>query len=643
MKQGVRQSWEQEKNYLLDLYETLLGDLSVRYPSQSADFARDVETVRSRVRAEGIEFLTKVLPRLGKAIDESFDTGILKVPFGILKMSKKYPGVPAFLQGLTRMIYTSEGVLDSPDPDVIRDVRQACFLLYKYELDYTEEQIERVLHSFCLTDVQLPTSPDELECQDLDLASQIIKEVLSDFDPRDVLPKHGPGAVASGEKGDQKWKFSTLFSSIHQKYPYYDYFVVGGALELLDRKQWYLGLTRCESGTAKVVLVPKDSRGPRLISMEPLEYQWIQQGFNRSLVTLLESHRLTRGQVNFRDQSVNRQLAREGSLHHYWATLDMKDASDRVSLALVERLFPKSIVPYLKAIRSHSTRLPNGVEITLKKFAPMGSAVCFSIEAFVFWALLVAVVARVRQVPYRHAASLVYVYGDDLIIPSDIFEEAVEALTSVHLKVNEAKCFHRGDFRESCGMDAYLGVDVTPLKISTRWSSSPSSGEALASYTSYANTFRKRGYYALANFIFGSLARVHGKIPYGTSSSGYPCEVVASSQEASKLNLGAGIPARWNTSYQQVEFRVRYLKPLSTGSQLDGWPRLLRFTNQGVGKRPDEVVHPRCTKIARKWTSIFDCENPSWARTIEYPTYRNYEVEDPDTQYRALVSTNYWD
>jgi len=592
-----------EIRFLLNLYRKLLSDFSRRYPKEAKSFEKDFLTIESRVQSEGLSFLTKILPRLGKAIDASFDSGLLQVPTGILKMSRKRPAVPALLQGLLSKVYTSDGRLGWPEPAVIQDIRQFCYMLYKYKLPYSEKQVTDVIDGFVTTECEL----GRLEVADDELiahARSLIGDVLSGFDPKDVLPKHGPGAVATGEKLEEKWEFSRLYDSIHQVYPYYDYFIVGRDKEVLDRVRWYRGLTRTKSGQAKVVLVPKDSRGPRLISMEPLEYQWIQQGFNRALVSRLQSHRLTRGHINFKDQSVNRDLARESSQHHFFATLDLKDASDRVSLQLVKMLFPEHITRCLEAIRTTATLLPDGRVVELRKFAPMGSAVCFSVEALVFWAICTSAVALAQQLSYRDAAGLVYVYGDDIIVPTGVFEVVVEALERVGLRVNKSKCFHRGDFRESCGMDAYDGVDVTPTRVSTRWSDSPSSGACLASYASYGNSLRRKGYDQLADFIFGALRSVHGKIPFGITTSGYPCEVVDSSEAAVRANAQIGIPSRINKELHRIEFRVKTLAVARVPSQLDGWERLLRDFTQGCGTRPDEVVLPRHTKVRRAWRPV---------------------------------------
>lgn len=591
---------QSQAQFVLDLYAKLFEDLQQRYPGESKSLARDLETLRSRVTSEGLSFVTRILPKLGKAFDASLDTGRLEVPREF-KRSHGNRAIPAFLQAMLSLCYGPDGQLGMPDSDVIRDVRQVCYLVYKLEIPFTKSQEDAVIQRFLDTEEEISSAEITLEEPVLLGAQRALRIVFEGFDPRDITPRHGPGAVATGEKLEQKWCFKRLYDPIHQSYPYYDYFVVGGATELSDRIEWYRGLQRQDVGVAKVVLVPKDSRGPRLISCEPLEYQWIQQGLNQALTRRLESHWLTRGHVNFKDQSVNRQLAVESSTHHYYATLDLKDASDRVSVKLVEKLFSKELIRYLMAVRSHATLLPDGRVVPLSKYAPMGSAVCFSVEAACFWAICVAAVRTELGVTLSEAAQHVYVYGDDLIVPVSAYDAVVRALEACLLRVNGDKSFRRGDFRESCGMDAYYGADVTPTRLSTLWSLEPSDGGCLASYTAYANDFMRKGYTNVAEFLFGSLREVHGVIPRGTHRAGYPCRVVVSYEDALAQNLELGVPFRYNPALQRVEFRVRALRPKHSVSELDGWPRLLRQLVGAGGERPEEVAHPRSARIQRRW------------------------------------------
>jgi hypothetical protein len=323
------------------------------------------------------------------------------------------------------------------------------------------------------------------------------------------------------------------------------------------------------------------------------------------LVSYLESHRLTKGQINFADQTVNQKLALESSSHHFYSTIDLKDASDRVSLALVERLLPDRIFRYVKAVRSHATLLPDGRTLQLSKHAPMGSATCFSIEALVFWAVCVAAVRESTGWTGRECARHVFVYGDDIIVPTITFDAVVEALESVGLVVNRSKSFCTGDFRESCGIDAFRGEEVQPTRFSTVWNASPSDGGVLASYLSYSNELERKGYHALAGFLRRSLRAVHRVIPYGTARSGYPCILVGSPEEAVRLNKLERIPWRYNPRLQREEFRVPTLHAKVTESTLEGWLRLLRNNVDGASRQnPDEVVHPRSTKVRRKWVAV---------------------------------------
>jgi len=58
----------------------------------------------------------------------------------------------------------------------------------------------------------------------------------------------------------------------------------------------------------------------------------------------------------------------------------------------------------------------------------MGSATTFPIEAFCFWAIAASCIAEKRGMDLREATALVYVYGDDIIVPTDLAEDVMAAL-----------------------------------------------------------------------------------------------------------------------------------------------------------------------------------------------------------------------
>jgi hypothetical protein len=543
---------------------------------------------------------------LGKA----FDQGLVSGRFTIPREFKKAHGDrsrPAFLQAYFNLVFDEDGLLlDTATVDAIKHIRQVCMFAYKLEVPYSEEDESRVIENFVSTDEGLELTQSELLDDIMPLMQLITLKVFADFDHKDILPRHGPGAVATGERLDAKWNFSRLYDNIHQVYPYYYYYIVGGCDELSARLDWYRSLTRLKTGVAKVVLVPKDSRGPRLISAEPLEYQWIQQGIGRKLASFLEYRSaITRGNINFTHQDINRSLAQISSANQSFATLDLKDASDRVSLDLVRRTFRRSpqLLRALEACRTAETKLPNGRVVPLRKYAPMGSALCFPVEAYIFWVTIVSAIVHSTKLPLEKVGKRVYVYGDDIVVPTEWASLSIQALTAVGLMVNADKSCITGFFRESCGLDAFKGVDVTPSRLSTPWTNQSSDGSALASYTSLANSLSAKGYVLASEYLKIVLESVYGLIPYGTTRASYPHWLVDHPIRATFLNWKRH-KRRFNRDLQRVEFFLPSLSSRRIRSELDDWTRLLRNMVSPPHDDPSVVVIPRSTKIKRGWTAV---------------------------------------
>jgi len=309
-----------------------------------------------------------------------------------------------------------------------------------------------------------------------------------------ILPHHGPGVVSTGEKDEQKFAFSRYHGSMEQYFPHTRYFV---SSVCDDSASWkHIESLATEQPHARIIFVPKDSRGPRLISAEPLENQYIQQGIKDILVKYIESHPIMGGHVNFTDQTINQRLAMQGSIDGSYCTLDLKDASDRIAYGVVALTFPEHLLGPLMCCRTTHTRLPKDDRAyPLGKFAPMGSALCFPILAATVWLCLTASGTNGACSP-----KTTYVYGDDIIVASHDVANAKARLALVGLKVNEDKSCTTGFFRESCGMDAYKGICVTPFRLRKVWSPSPSP-DTVVSYIAKANEAHRLGYYKLANFL----------------------------------------------------------------------------------------------------------------------------------------------
>jgi hypothetical protein len=297
-------------------------------------------------------------------------------------------------------------------------------------------------------------------------------------------------------------------------------------------------------------------------------------------------------------------LALSSSLSQDFATLDLKEASDRVSVDLVRHLFGNNqdVLQCLLATRTTATKLPDGSELSLNKFAPMGSALCFPVEALCFWAISVAAVMRRLRLPRQEVGNRIFVYGDDIIVPTDWAPIVVSALEQCCLKVNKAKCCATGQFRESCGMDAFKGVCVTPTRLKKLWVKSRNGG-TYAAYCAFANQMAERGYTACAEIVWQLASTVYGFIPYGLSTSPFPCKIVSTFTLARALNRGR-VKMRWNTDFQRSEVLVLTLKSVKQDSILDGWARALRNLVSPKLDEPSRVVLPSSTQIKRRWSSF---------------------------------------
>jgi hypothetical protein len=233
----------------------------------------------------------------------------------------------------------------------------------------------------------------------------------------------------------------------------------------------YKGLQR----TCQLVCVPKSTTKNRTISKEPTTLQYLQQDVRRALDDYFCSHPDL--QIDLHDQGKSRILAVEGSATGSYATIDLSNASDSVSAALVEDIFDGLPILYpLMATRStHCDVKSNDGSVAevieMKKFAPMGSSTCFPVETMIF---TIICEASVRLTTGRASRRLNYrVYGDDIVIRAEYAQEVLCLLEDCGFTANRSKSFgidgiESHHFREACGVEALDGADITPLRLSRR-------------------------------------------------------------------------------------------------------------------------------------------------------------------------------
>lgn len=203
--------------------------------------------------------------------------------------------------------------------------------------------------------------------------------------------------------------------------------------------------------------VPKDSKKDRGIAIEPSVNLFYQLGYGRVIRDRLRRN----GGIDLeKGQDIHGLVVREASSRGHMATIDLSSASDTVCSALVELLLPPSWFNQLRDLRSPFTQV-DGRWVRLEKFSSMGNGFTFELETVIFLSLCHATMAF-RGFPPCEWENL-FVYGDDIIVPSDVATDVIAVLRFFGFTPNRKKSFSVGCFRESCGVDCFLGARVRPF------------------------------------------------------------------------------------------------------------------------------------------------------------------------------------
>jgi hypothetical protein len=210
---------------------------------------------------------------------------------------------------------------------------------------------------------------------------------------------------------------------------------------------------------SQLVVVPKSASKMRTIAKEPTALMWAQQAIKEYLDPVMDR----RKGINLHNGAVNGQQALDGSIDGRMATIDLSAASDRVSLRVFRELFRGTFLyDAVLDTRSSSCEVQGYGLMELPMVATMGSAVCFPIETIVFYSISKAVLQL-----FGYPGDP-YVYGDDIIVPTKYASTLMDVLEAYGFVVNREKSFTcpRLSFRESCGVNGLLGMDVTPKMMS---------------------------------------------------------------------------------------------------------------------------------------------------------------------------------
>lgn len=454
----------------VDYIICLLKDIKNNLPPglyRDAELNLDIKTVKTRFACEGLKFATLTLPMLSAGLFGFLENGHVSYPsFKLLKDTVH----PVFLQGLFRLA-CSEGEYQG---EAIKYIYQISVMFKKLKGPYLDSVLVKQLDDFVAVDEELRDIDftDELR---LPIMQQVRAEIYQLFlgfnlDLKKVKPRPGPGATNKPVAKHMRYRPHTLYTQIEKVLPYVDWFMVN-PYDLVHQTKLFrdVYINPVESQRARLKYVFKTFGKARGICIEENEPQFLQQAVKAGLYDWIENSPITLGRIDFKDQSINANLALKASEDLEDATIDCSEASDRVAREAISWSFQDTeIHDVLMALSTKWIDFPKELSgkrsaIKCAKYAPMGSGLCFPIETVWHWALIRALIV-LSQYPDEYKER-VYVYGDDIIVPSEIAEMVYTYFPLFGMKINVEKSYYKSHFRESCGIHAYNGKNITPVFI----------------------------------------------------------------------------------------------------------------------------------------------------------------------------------
>jgi len=312
----------------------------------------------ARSKHEGLSFLTITLPELGKAFERWLDLGQVDLNSELKRKFKFREATPNFLGGVFDLVFDrcTGRLLDTPDITAIWAIRQITLMFAKINLPCTDARVRAALDGYveCEKEVRDHDSRlllDSKRIEQFDRLSNLIwLPILSVVDQmvynEEIVPSHGPGATADKLKGNLKWIQREWPERLDDMFPWELMCLPNERLHHLESAD----VTFLEPGSerpVRVVTVPKTLKTPRIIAIEPTAMQYVQQGLHDALFEAIEADDIASRLIGYAHQEPNQLLACEGSRYGNLATLDMSEASDRVSNQHVLLLLSRT--PHLRA------------------------------------------------------------------------------------------------------------------------------------------------------------------------------------------------------------------------------------------------------------------------------------------------------
>ena len=448
---------------------------------------------------------------------------------------------------------------------------------------------------------------DQRLLRQIQRVADLVVSRLGDYDPIEYSAqmdskslgigfKHGPGAVAEKMVRWEKSQFPNWPHKLQGTFPFESCGSYAGS-----------GRTRPSNHevASRLLGVPKTAKGPRLIAAEPTAHQWCQQ-LTWKWIREQCSRIFGSDFICFTDQSLSGRLVLEASRNGELATVDLSEASDRLSCWTVERMFRcnPSLLTALHAARTRYLRdtvSKDGGFLSLRKFASQGTATTFPIMSLVMLFIALGSTLYDERITWDKivkSRNQVRVFGDDIILPTRGYVRLCRAMDLLQLKINMAKSYADGKFRESCGVDGYDGYDVTPIRPKTLNGDSPTSCQAVVDTST--NLFMKGLWHASTACMDLLPARLRRGIrivgPHDVGFRGLPS--FSGGYESHLIQ-------RWNPSLHRNEVRVWSTVGQTLKRPREGHSALLDFFaskhNYEFTRNVSEFADVRKTRIGFLW------------------------------------------
>ena len=620
--------------FVQSLYSSILSDIADELPELRKEFDRDYLRLCSAIENQGLRFATIDMVDAGKHFDRCLDASRLtyyELPH--MRPYRKDSVIPRLFRGLLKRVFDDSGcLLPTCDHTSIRALRQLYNAVKKLKMECEDERTYESVRSFfhvdslvepCSLDwgddpfdydrvsrlsfldnrtrdvlgsIDLPQPGDANSLrvpvgllQDLHFVSDVVASSFGRFCPEDWCGKHGPGAV-SDRVGKSKYDFPTWPKKLESVFPMADFgFANLGLWADTVRDDDLANRFNDVDAPSNLISVPKTQKAPRLIASEPTAHQWCQQNIKNFIYSSIVRTPYKRT-IHFNDQSFNKRAAMRASIDQKHWTIDLSEASDRVSCFVVERMFRRnlSLLDAFRAVRTRfisnkiCSKQPKLYE--LRKFSTMGSALTFPIQSIIFANIVVACMLfhRKQRRTARNVEQMareVLVFGDDLVVPSDVGHLVLGLLSHLGFKVNRSKTFGKGRFRESCGGDYYRGYDVTPTYALTY----PDKRrlESIISCVATHNNFVRSGYARTAQMIRTTvLEEACILLPTMPIGSNVLC------WESPNIVSMSGLRVRFNKLIYGLEARMHRVVTRCTLDPDKGISRLLQYFTEAPS--PDE-------------------------------------------------------